>query len=51
MEPRRNPPEYFLEIFADSTAVKDVLKGMNPFPLPMYGFFFLFFSGRILTTM
>lgn len=27
MEPRRNPPEYFLEIFADSTAVKDVLKG------------------------
>ncbi|KAL1972091.1 hypothetical protein VTN31DRAFT_7310 [Thermomyces dupontii] len=28
MEPRRNPPEYFLEIFADSTAVKDVLKGI-----------------------
>jgi hypothetical protein len=27
MEPRRNPPEYFLEIFADSNSVKDVLKG------------------------
>lgn len=28
MEPRRNPPEYFLEIFADSNSVKDVLKGV-----------------------
>lgn len=27
MEPRRNPPEYFLEIFADTNSVKDVLKG------------------------
>lgn len=30
MEPRRTPPEYFLEIFADTTTVRDVLKG-NPF--------------------
>ncbi|KAH8702569.1 autophagy-related protein [Talaromyces proteolyticus] len=28
MEPRRNPPEYFLEIFADTNSVKDVLKGV-----------------------
>ncbi|EYE93431.1 autophagy-related protein 101 [Aspergillus ruber CBS 135680] len=28
MEPRRTPPEYFLEIFADSTTVRDVLKGI-----------------------
>ncbi|KAL2013574.1 hypothetical protein VTN00DRAFT_1099 [Thermoascus crustaceus] len=28
MEPRRTPPEYFLEIFADTTSVKDVLKGV-----------------------
>lgn len=27
MEPRRSPPEYFLEIFADTNSVKDVLKG------------------------
>ncbi|KAF4213970.1 hypothetical protein CNMCM8980_009475 [Aspergillus fumigatiaffinis] len=26
MEPRRTPPEYFLEIFADTTTVRDVLK-------------------------
>lgn len=30
MEPRRTPPEYFLEIFADSTTVRDVLKGIPP---------------------
>ncbi|PKY05422.1 DUF1649 domain protein [Aspergillus campestris IBT 28561] len=28
MEPRRTPPEYFLEIFADKTTVRDVLKGV-----------------------
>ncbi|KAL1969002.1 hypothetical protein VTN77DRAFT_836 [Rasamsonia byssochlamydoides] len=28
MEPRRSPPEYFLEIFADTNSVKDVLKGV-----------------------
>ncbi|PLB51853.1 DUF1649-domain-containing protein [Aspergillus steynii IBT 23096] len=28
MEPRRTPPEYFLEIFADTTTVRDVLKGV-----------------------
>ncbi|GFF22009.1 meiotically up-regulated gene 66 protein [Aspergillus udagawae] len=28
MEPRRTPPEYFLEIFADTTTVRDVLKGI-----------------------
>ncbi|OJJ48846.1 hypothetical protein ASPZODRAFT_1331501 [Penicilliopsis zonata CBS 506.65] len=28
MEPRKTPPEYFLEIFADTTTVKDVLKGV-----------------------
>lgn len=28
MEPRKTPPEYFLEIFADITSVKDVLKGV-----------------------
>jgi hypothetical protein len=27
MEPRKTPPEYFLEIFADTTHVRDVLKG------------------------
>lgn len=27
MEPRRTPPEYFLEVFADTTSVRDVLKG------------------------
>jgi hypothetical protein len=27
MEPRKTPPEYFLEIFADTTSVRDVLKG------------------------
>lgn len=27
MEPRKTPPEYFLEIFADTTTVRDVLKG------------------------
>ncbi|THC95523.1 hypothetical protein EYZ11_004995 [Aspergillus tanneri] len=26
MEPRKTPPEYFLEIFADTTTVRDVLK-------------------------
>ena len=29
MEPRRTPPEYFLEIFADTTSVRDVLKGTS----------------------
>jgi autophagy-related protein 101 len=29
MEPRKTPPEYFLEIFADTTTVRDVLKGMS----------------------
>ncbi|GES66915.1 DUF1649 domain protein [Aspergillus terreus] len=28
MEPRRTPPEYFLEVFADTTSVRDVLKGI-----------------------
>ncbi|KAJ6021931.1 Autophagy-related protein 1010 [Penicillium herquei] len=28
MEPRKTPPEYFLEIFADTTSVHDVLKGV-----------------------
>ncbi|KAJ5795012.1 hypothetical protein N7457_001611 [Penicillium paradoxum] len=28
MEPRKTPPEYFLEIFADTTHVRDVLKGV-----------------------
>ncbi|OJJ41378.1 hypothetical protein ASPWEDRAFT_179115 [Aspergillus wentii DTO 134E9] len=28
MEPRKTPPEYFLEIFADTTNVRDVLKGV-----------------------
>lgn len=28
MEPRRTPPEYFLEIFADTTTVRDILKGI-----------------------
>ncbi|KAG2017165.1 hypothetical protein GB937_005763 [Aspergillus fischeri] len=28
MEPRRTPPEYFLEIFADTTTVRDVLKAV-----------------------
>ncbi|PYI22199.1 DUF1649-domain-containing protein [Aspergillus japonicus CBS 114.51] len=28
MEPRKTPPEYFLEIFADTTTVRDVLKGI-----------------------
>ncbi|KAL4909457.1 hypothetical protein BDW74DRAFT_81310 [Aspergillus multicolor] len=28
MEPRKSPPEYFLEIFADTTTVRDVLKGV-----------------------
>ncbi|CAI7656866.1 hypothetical protein N7533_004105 [Penicillium manginii] len=28
MEPRKTPPEYFLEIFADTTSVRDVLKGV-----------------------
>ncbi|KAI9924422.1 hypothetical protein MW887_007048 [Aspergillus wentii] len=28
MEPRKTPPEYFLEIFADTTTVRDVLKGV-----------------------
>lgn len=28
MEPRKTPPEYFLEIFADTTTVRDILKGM-----------------------
>ncbi|KAJ5947363.1 Autophagy-related protein [Penicillium verhagenii] len=28
MEPRKTPPEYFLEIFADTAAVRDVLKGI-----------------------
>ncbi|KAL1853778.1 hypothetical protein Plec18167_005015 [Paecilomyces lecythidis] len=28
MEPRKTPPEYFLEIFADTSSVKDVLKGV-----------------------
>jgi hypothetical protein len=27
MEPRKTPPEYVLEIFADTTTVRDVLKG------------------------
>lgn len=31
MEPRRAPPEYFLEIFADTNSVKDVLKGTGQF--------------------
>jgi hypothetical protein len=26
MEPRKTPPEYFLEIFADTTTVRDVLE-------------------------
>ena len=29
MEPRKTPPEYFLEIFADTTTVRDVLKGSS----------------------
>ncbi|KAH1306829.1 hypothetical protein KXX11_005939 [Aspergillus fumigatus] len=29
MEPRRTPPEYFLEIFADTTTVRDILKGFR----------------------
>jgi hypothetical protein len=29
MEPRKTPPEYFLEIFADTTTVRDVLKGAS----------------------
>jgi hypothetical protein len=29
MEPRKTPPEYFLEIFADTTHVRDVLKGKS----------------------
>jgi hypothetical protein len=29
MEPRKTPPEYFLEIFADTTHVRDVLKGQS----------------------
>ncbi|RJE19914.1 hypothetical protein PHISCL_07740 [Aspergillus sclerotialis] len=28
MEPRKTPPEYFLEIFADTSSVRDVLKGV-----------------------
>ncbi|PWY85735.1 DUF1649 domain protein [Aspergillus sclerotioniger CBS 115572] len=28
MEPRKTPPEYFLEVFADTTTVRDVLKGI-----------------------
>ncbi|KAJ5238834.1 hypothetical protein N7468_003453 [Penicillium chermesinum] len=28
MEPRKTPPEYFLEIFADTSTVRDVLKGV-----------------------
>lgn len=28
MEPRKTPPEYFLEIFADTTTVRDILKGI-----------------------
>jgi len=32
MEPRKTPPEYFLEIFADITSVKDVLKGLHSRP-------------------
>lgn len=40
MEPRRTPPEYFLEIFADTTSVRDVLKGIFFF----YFFFFLLFG-------
>ncbi|KAL4890472.1 DUF1649-domain-containing protein [Aspergillus ambiguus] len=28
MEPRKTPPEYFLEVFADTTSVRDVLKGV-----------------------
>ncbi|KAL2787313.1 DUF1649-domain-containing protein [Aspergillus germanicus] len=28
MEPRKTPPEYVLEIFADTTTVRDVLKGI-----------------------
>lgn len=36
MEPRRTPPEYFLEIFADTTSVKDVLKGLDPFFLALH---------------
>lgn len=31
MEPRKTPPEYFLEIFADTTSVRDVLKGKMNF--------------------
>lgn len=31
MEPRRTPPEYFLEVFADTTTVRDVLKGIYIF--------------------
>lgn len=30
MEPRKTPPEYFLEIFADTSTVHDVLKGNSP---------------------
>ena len=30
MEPRKTPPEYFLEIFADTANVRDVLKGKCP---------------------
>lgn len=29
MEPRKTPPEYILEIFADTTTVRDVLKGQS----------------------
>ncbi|KAF7173872.1 hypothetical protein CNMCM5623_006122 [Aspergillus felis] len=33
MEPRRTPPEYFLEIFADTTTVRDVLKAVVLSPI------------------
>ena len=42
MEPRRTPPEYFLEIFADTTSVRDVLKG-TLFLYLLSCFFFFFF--------
>lgn len=36
MEPRKTPPEYFLEIFADTSSVKDVLKGWASFRFPFF---------------
>lgn len=36
MEPRRSPPEYFLEIFADTNSVKDVLKGKRLFSIGLF---------------